>query len=198
MNNSPAVLNNNEYWSSSDQGNLFDDDASAEGSDNTSAISKQQKMMTNSSLFLQEHSLVLYLLIVDTTQVNDTMIAVSSTQHTPVESSTLASPTEKGTTLSPKQRKTKNNNRDEQKPAAIGEAEDEVKLFWVTEENIHTMNLVMLTLLVHSTPDCLVHQPAENNRTLRISDLRDKKIINAMTGSQFKILWKRCMFFFMK
>jgi hypothetical protein len=43
------------------------------------------------------------------------------------------------------------------------------------------MNLFFLSLLIHSTDDCLICQPKANYRPLSISDIKDKDFINSMT-----------------
>ncbi len=67
---------------------------------------------------------------------------------------------------------------------ATDNVEEEIPIFKVAHENIQTINLLMLTMLVHSTAKCLVNQPVANYRSLRISDLMDKKFIDAVTESR--------------
>jgi len=47
-------------------------------------------------------------------------------------------------------------------------------------ETIHTINLLMLTMLVHTSEDCLLCQPAANYRALRITALKEEQFITAM------------------
>jgi hypothetical protein len=47
-------------------------------------------------------------------------------------------------------------------------------------ETIHTINLLMLTMLVQTSEDCLLCQPAANYRALRISALKEEQFITAM------------------
>jgi hypothetical protein len=47
-------------------------------------------------------------------------------------------------------------------------------------ETIHTINLLMLTMLVHTSEDCLLCQPAANYRALRITALKEEQFIMAM------------------
>jgi hypothetical protein len=49
------------------------------------------------------------------------------------------------------------------------------------DEGIHHSNLLMLSMLMHSTADCLLCQPAANYRPLRMSKVAENDFIKAMT-----------------
>lgn len=54
-------------------------------------------------------------------------------------------------------------------------------IFSSASEGIHTISIGMLTMLIHSTPECLVCQPKANYRTLQLGNLKEKNFIHAMT-----------------
>jgi hypothetical protein len=47
-------------------------------------------------------------------------------------------------------------------------------IFSSASEGIHTISIGMLTMLIHSTPECLVCQPKANYHTLQLGNLKEK------------------------
>jgi hypothetical protein len=146
------VLQDGESWSSNGAENFETDD----DNDEHSVLSKQQKSRVVESLASGAHT--------DNIQKPTTETTV--------------------TTASTKKRNTRNSNRDEDKQltqTATADVNEEVPIFKMADESIQTINLLMLSILVHSTDNCLVNQPIANYQSLRILDLKDKKFIDAMT-----------------
>ena len=62
----------------------------------------------------------------------------------------------------------------------VSNTDSKTTILQFAEESICTMNLILLTWLMHSTTDCLACQPIANYRSLQVSSLAQKKFINAM------------------
>ncbi len=58
----------------------------------------------------------------------------------------------------------------------VSNTDSKTTILQFAKESICTMNLILLTWLMHSTTDCLACQPIANYRSLQISALTQKKI----------------------
>ena len=175
------ALQDGEYWSSSGAENFETDD----DNDEHSVLSKQQKSSASEEHTDNIQKPTTETTIEGNTTISDTMVTdVQVIDKTHDVASAEFSPNAHNTTTSTKKRKTRNSNRNqdiELTQTATADVDEEVPIFKMADESIQTINLLMLSMLVHSTDDCLVNQPTANYRSLRILDLKAKKFIDAMT-----------------
>ena len=65
----------------------------------------------------------------------------------------------------------------------VSNTDSKTTILQFAEESICTMNLILLTWLMHSTTDCLACQPIANYRSLQVSSLAQKKIYKRNGGT---------------
>ena len=171
------ALQDGEYWSSSGAENFETND----DNDEHSVLSKQQKSSASEEHTDNIQKPTTETTIEGNTTISDTMVTdVQVIDKTHDVASVEFSPNAHNTTTSTKKRKTRNSNRNqdiELTQTATADVDEEVPIFKMADESIQTINLLMLSMLVHSTDNCLVSQPIANYRSYEFWILRIRNLL---------------------